>query len=240
MKRLTETDKWRDGFFLELNPMAKLMLFYLYDNCNEAGFVDYQIKLFSTQLGLKPEEIILAIKELKPLLLSDTKKKLFIKDFLLHQKKLPLVKGSDETNWIISKLESNLPKFNNAKEIKDILDKVVEPKKEEEEAPKKKSRAVNKFVVPERDEFKEYYLSEKPESDEDDINRLYDHYVSCGWKVGGSGGKPMKDWQAAIRNSIRRNEKGYKNTSGEKKKSRTQTTFNVVNNMKNTSKSQEE
>lgn len=246
MKRLVAISRWRDSWFMELHPYAKLLLSYIYDNCDICGAIDYNQNLWLTQIQgevkdkkrysqFTKQDLLHALEDLKPKLLSDKKKKLFIKDFLLHQNKLPLIRGNEEHELIILKLQSNLNKFNDAKEIKDILDKVVEPKKEEEETPKKKSKASNKFIAPEFDEFKEYYLSEKPEADEEnDIRNLYDHYLKVGWRVGGNGGKPMKDWQAAIRNSIRRNEK-YKTSSGENKtvkKTRSEVTLNVVNDLK--------
>lgn len=237
MKRLVETDRWKDSFFIELHPYAKLLLSYLYDNCNDAGFIDVNYSLWCSQLNMHKEHIVSSLVSLKPLLLSDTKRKLFIKDFLKHQKKLPLVLGNDESEWIIDKLKSNLDKFNNAPEIKSILDSVQKP----EQKTKKTSTDSKKFVVPEYEEFEAYYLSEKSDADVDDIKNLYDHYVSCNWKV---GNKPMKDWEAAIRVSIRRNSKFHpKNTSGvsvkKDKPSKTEVTFSVVNELKEQNKKAE-
>ncbi len=239
MKRLVETDRWRDSFYMELHPYAKLLLCYMYDNCNEAGFIDYAQVLWLTQIKgevknkryseFTKQDLVYALEDLKPKLLSDTKKKLFIKDFLLHQNKLPLIKGNEEHELIISKLESNLSKFNDAPEIKKILESISEPKKVEEEVKSKKKRS-SAFVAPTFDELKEYYLSQKPDAELSAIEDIYDHYVSCGWTVGKD--KPMKDWESAVRKAIRNNEKFKKNynnnNNGEVKKSRTETTLSVV------------
>ena len=210
MKRKTETNKWNDGWYLALTPLAKLLLVYLYDNCDEAGFIDPIWIKWETEIGASKENLSKALVELQKALLSN-KKKLFIKDFLLHQEKIPLNPTKKQDRWIISKLESNLPKFNNNIAIADILDTkilkvdstpitpVVEPATRTKKIPETK-----KFVKPELEEFKEYYFTEKPEAIEADIINLYDYYESCGWKV---GNKPMKDWNAAIRTSIRRDEK---------------------------------
>jgi len=242
MKRYVEIDRWRDDFFVELHPNAKLLLSYLYDNCNDAGFIDVNYNIFSAQLKMQKDFIITSLKALQSLLLSDKKKKLFIIDFLKHQKKLPLIKGSEENDWIITKLESNLSKFNDAPAIKKILDSIIDQKKldeeqEEDNKNKKSSKKKVNFKVPDYETFKEYYLTQKINPDEDDIKGLYDHYVTVGW-VYGRNKTPIKDWESAIRGSVRRKEEdkknnvvgsGYKvNYNGENKKSRTETTLSVV------------
>lgn len=243
MKRYVETDRWRDNFYMELHPYAKLLLSYMYDNCDVCGAIDYNQSLWLTQIqgDLKDkkryspftkQDLVNALQDLQSKLLSDGKKKLFIKDFLFHQNKLPLIKGNEEHELIITKLQSNFPKFNEAPEIKKILESVSEPKKTEEEVKSKKKRG-SPFVAPTFEELKEYYLSQKPDAELSAIEDIYDHYVSCGWTVGKD--KPMKDWESAVRKAIRNNEKGFKryngnnnSGSGENKKSRTETTLSVV------------
>lgn len=45
-----------------------------------------------------------------------------------------------------------------------------------------------------------------------EANRFYDYYASNGWKV---GGKPMKDWKAALRNWKRNHEDRTSGTAGD-------------------------
>jgi hypothetical protein len=231
MKRLVETDRWRDAWFIQLHPNAKLLLSYLYDNCDESGCIDVNWPLFATQLNMQKDFIKTSLKALQPALLSDKKKKLFIIDFLKHQKKLPLIKGTEEADWIIAKLQANLPKFNNAPEIVELLNKVEDPNKNL----KSKSES-NKFVPPTFDVFKSYYLKQSSTADDAQIQSLYDHYLSCGWKV---ANKPMKDWEAAIRVAINRKKSSsssYNNngasSSNENKKTRTEATLNAVDKFK--------
>ena len=141
MKRLVETDRWKDSFFVELHPNAKLLLSYMYDNCNEAGFIDLNWVIWSSQLNMQQEFIKTSLIALSSLLVSDKKKKLFIKDFLKHQRKLPLIKGNEESDLIIEKLQSNLKKFNDAPEILELLNSVkvkVEFEEEKVKSVKKK------------------------------------------------------------------------------------------------------
>lgn len=233
MKRLVETDRWKDAWFMDLHPNAKLLLSYLYDNCDEAGFIDLQYSLWVAQLKMEKEFIVTSLKALKSALLSDTKKKLFIIDFLKHQKKLPLVKGVEESDWIIAKLKNNLEKFNNAPGITNILSQITDPYQvnQVKKSPVSKKKI---FTEPTFEELKAYYLKEKPGAEISAIEDIYDHYVSCGWTVGKN--KPMVDWEACVRKAIRREEErrftGSNNRNSYDKKSRTETTLSVVDELK--------
>lgn len=243
MKRLVETDRWKDNFFMELSPYAKLILSYLYDTCNPAGIFDVNWSLMQVQLKMKKIEIKEALTELQPLLLSDKKNKLFIKDFLKHQIKLPLIRGTEESDWIILKLEESLSKFSNAKEISDILEKVRDKELINNDNNKNTSARNNnktKFIAPSYEEFHLTYLKEKPDAIEEKIKNLYDHYVSVGWKV---GNKPMADYAAAIRKNMNNSfntssNNNYNNNNGEKR-SKVQKTMSVVEKMTNQNPIQE-
>jgi len=237
MKRLVETGRWQDRWFVDLHPNAKLLLSYLYDCCDEIGSIDLNYAIWSAQLNMQRDFIVTSLKALQPALLSDKKKKLYIKDFLLHQKKLPLTKGVEEDDWIITKLKNNLEKFNNAPEILNILNNhVIDPN----ETKTTKGKVVKKksFIEPKFDELKAYYLSVKPDAELSSIEDIYDHYVGCGWTVGKN--KPVVDWEACVRRAIRNEEKFNKgnrsvrtnyNTS-ENKQSRTEATLNAVDKFK--------
>jgi hypothetical protein len=245
MKRLVETLRWQDNFYMELHPYPKLLLSYMYDNCDVCGAIDYNQNLWLTQIQgeskdkkrysqFTKQDLVNALEDLKPKLLSDKKKKLFIKDFLKHQNKLPLIKGNEEHELIISKLESNLPKFNDAPEILNILNNhVIDPN----EIKTTKGRVSKKkiFVEPTFEELKAYYLKEKPDAKLSSIEDIYDHYVGCGWVVGKN--KPMVDWEACVRRAIRNEEqfskskRSYNTNSGDNKKSRTEVTLSVVDKL---------
>lgn len=228
MKRVSKTNKWQDDFFIKLHPNAKILLVYLYDNCNDSGFIDATFKLWSVQLNMDVEHIKKSLMALKPSLLSDTKKKLFIKDFLLHQEKLPLDKSNKEHQWIINKLESNLPKFNNAKEISRILDKVIDSSVVEKKQVGKKKE---KFVVPEYKEWEKYYLEVKPDAEEEKIKNLYDHYISVGWVT--SSKTPIVDWQSAVRKNKDRKFSNFKGSDKDvKEKTRTEATISIMEKFK--------
>ncbi len=234
----SDSTKWQDNFYMELHPYPKLVLNYIYDNA-VAGFIEYIPSLWLTQIKgivkdkkyptFTKEDLVTSLGDLKIKLLSDGKKKLFIKDFLKHKKKLPLIRGIEEDNWIIDKLASNLEGFGNPKEITDIL-KGVKELKEVEKDKKKKDKEKKRFVVPEFEEFKTYYLKKDPDATISSIHDLYDHYEKVGWVT--KGGTKISNYEAAIRGGISRKKELLSKYSVENKKSRTEATMSAVDKFK--------
>lgn len=244
MKRYVETDRWRDTFFIELSPYAKLILSYLYDNANEAGIFDVHFPSMEVQLKMKKIDIKEAMLELKPLLLSDGKNKLFIKDFLKHQMKLPLIKGNTASDWIISKLESNLEKFKNATEIQSILDNIeVEKEKEKQDdnivepqkrasAKKKVTRETKEFIAPTLEKFIDYF--KENDYNEELATRAWKGYNESDWHD--RNGDKIINWKQKCQHTwFSNNNKSSGKSSNhhsEEKKSKTNISFTVVDELK--------
>lgn len=223
--RFSIVGKWEDNWFMNLPPHSKLLFTYLCDRCDVAGIIEINYRVFELHLGLKKLEIRDALLPLKTKIITDKKSKIWVTTHLFWQRYLPLVKGIEEHDWIINRLNSHLEKFNNAKEITDILSNVVIETQEQ----KNNTRSSNKkrFVQPDYEVFKDYYIDQKKDATEDSIKNLYDYYISCGWKV---GNKPMKDWTAAIRNAIRKEKKGSKfNKNNPDKPNKTDISLSVSN-----------
>jgi hypothetical protein len=89
--RYTNTEKWNDSWFSNLKPNEKLLFIYLYENCDIAGFVELNIKRWSTDLGYDKKIIEGALKGLqRGLIHSILNDCIYIRTFLKHQKNLPL------------------------------------------------------------------------------------------------------------------------------------------------------
>jgi len=89
--RYTNTEKWNDSWFSNLKPNEKLLFIYLYENCDIAGFVELNIKRWSTDLGYDKKIIEGALKGLqRGLIYSNLNDCIYIRTFLKHQKNLPL------------------------------------------------------------------------------------------------------------------------------------------------------
>lgn len=236
MRLHAHTKRWQDLFWNELHPYPKMILSYCYDNADSAGFIDYSCSLWLTQMKGKidsryPEftkkDLLNSLSDLKEKLISDGKHKLFIKDFLKHQMKLPLKKGNVEDNQIIMKLKSNLQRFNNASEIQEILNNIEEEKKSEpvkKKTTKKKEHSID-FKPPTVEEFIKYF--KENEFDEELAVRAWRSYDSNDWKD--SMDKPVRNWRQKCQNNWFRPE-NKKSEKGEKK-SKLETTMSVVEEM---------
>jgi hypothetical protein len=60
VKRFTETEKWRDPWFWRLTPRAKLLWFYLTENCDCSGVIDLDFEMATILIGAPITESHLA------------------------------------------------------------------------------------------------------------------------------------------------------------------------------------
>jgi hypothetical protein len=102
--RFTQTDKWKDIWFRKLSVESKLLFQYLCDNCDIAGFweIDFERTAFETGLPLA-SQMIGVFENTRPQLKTiegaleglnrcylKNENTIWIKNFLRHQKNLPL------------------------------------------------------------------------------------------------------------------------------------------------------
>lgn len=201
MKRFTETNKWKDAWYVSIGPYAKLLLSYIYDNCDEAGFIDVITAtwMYDTKIPTR-EAFTIALLELQPVLVSSKPdKKLWLSIFLRQEQKLPLNPKQPEDKYIIEKLTRQLEKFGSPKEMVQILQEAT-PQKGGKKAPSQKN-----FVAPTRDEFFAEYKKQKPDADvELEIVPCYNHYFNVDWCIGKTN-KKMKSLEKLIESAIARN-----------------------------------
>lgn len=155
--RYTNTDKWNDAWFINLKKNQKLLFLYLCDNCDVAGFIEINVRRWISDLDMTESEILGAIKGLdRGLIISNSKDCFFIKNFLKHQKNLPLNDKNNAHLGVIKRFEMYKSKFN----ITNISDFILAPsqplawgygngkgkgkgKREEEEEEKKEEKTEN-------------------------------------------------------------------------------------------------
>jgi len=110
--RFSDTSKWSDSWFIDLNAYEKLMFLYLCDNCDIAGFFELSLKKLSFDLGLSPDQIKGALKGLeRGYILSNDRSILFIKNFVKHQKNMPLNSENKAHIGIFRRFENYKHKF---------------------------------------------------------------------------------------------------------------------------------
>lgn len=129
MKRFTDTDKWKDEWFGSLKPTEKLVFMFILDNCDNAGFFDLNKRLNSFLLGVTEDEYLGAVKGLNRGLIGATlRERYFVRNFLIHQKNLPLNPENNAHKQIIYLLEQNQPFFSiNLLEILGAKEGLISP-----------------------------------------------------------------------------------------------------------------
>lgn len=110
--RFSDTLKWSDSWFVELKSIEKLLFLYLCDNCDIGGFFELSIRKIAFDLGSNSETISGAIKGLsRGLILSDDESCVLVKNFIKHQKNLPLNIANKAHKGIISRFNMYSSKF---------------------------------------------------------------------------------------------------------------------------------
>lgn len=110
--RYSDTMKWQDEWFVDLPTIEKLLFIYLCDNCDIAGFCELSYRKIAFDLGLKESEIKGAVKGLnKAVFLSDDEKCLLVKNFIKHQKNLPINPENKSHQGILKRAKLYMPKF---------------------------------------------------------------------------------------------------------------------------------
>jgi hypothetical protein len=111
--RFTNTDKWNDCWFSSLKPIEKILFNYLCDNCDIAGFIEVNFKNWASFIGTDKRTIEGALKGLQRGLIYSTEKDcIFIRNYLKHQKNLPLVPEKNPSHrGIIKRFDIYSQKF---------------------------------------------------------------------------------------------------------------------------------
>jgi|GEM_PF-2040947 len=110
--RFSDTSKWSDEWFIDLNAHQKLMFLYLCDNCDLGGFFELSTRKLSFDLGLNESEVKGALKGLeRGYILSNDRRVLFLKNFIKHQKNLPLNPENKAHIGIFKRFENYKEKF---------------------------------------------------------------------------------------------------------------------------------
>jgi hypothetical protein len=124
--RFTNTEKWSDSWFSNLKQIEMLLFIYLCDNCDIAGFIEVNYKRWANDLGSSIDTIEGACKGLaRGLTFSSDADCLFIKNFLKHQKNLPLNENNKAHIGIMKRFQLYSQKFN----IQDINEFIQAPSK---------------------------------------------------------------------------------------------------------------
>lgn len=210
--RITNTEKWKDLWFSNLSAHAKLLFFYFVENCDNAGFFEVNKKFMLFHLGFTEEELMSAGTELKKSYIkSKDGTKLWFRNFLKYQRKLPLNSANNSHKPIIMTIQENLAddsKFKGNNVISSLLPtdlqliKLQRKKKEVVEEETTNDKPQNKsfrFVKPSQEDVFNYMVEKEFEFAKNEAVKFVNFFESKGWKVGKT---PMKSWKSAVANWI--------------------------------------
>jgi len=208
--RMTNIEKWKDLWFSNLSPNAKLLFFYFVENCDNAGFFEVNKKFMLFYTGLDEKQLYDAGNELKKSYVkSGDGTKLWFKNFLKYQKKMPLNSANNMHKQVILLIQENLSdetKFKGNAILKGLLPtdlQNVKPtlRKKEivdeptgDEIPKVKQ---TKFIKPSKEEVYNFMVEKEFEFSKIESQKFVNFFESKGWKVGKN---PMKIWKSAVAN----------------------------------------
>ena len=199
--RITETDKWNDSFFLNLNPYEKLTFIYITDNCDDAGFMDLHYDTIAPKLKMRVQELHHCINSLlKAIAVNKSGDKVWLKNYLKHQKKLPLPIKNKEGKAIFVKLNNSFEDFNRSPDIERILKAAQNKTTTEAEydfTPPTLSDAMSWYRT--TDWFRNKWLRDG----DAEVENIFHHYTKVGWKT--TGKTKIVDWKVAFQYCFNRN-----------------------------------
>lgn len=91
--RMTNANKWKDPWFRKLSTHQKLMFLYICDSCDVAGFLEIDDERISFETGMDIKDVSRVIQGLSKGCLR-VGQWLWVKNFLKHQKYLPIPKNN--------------------------------------------------------------------------------------------------------------------------------------------------
>ena len=208
--RMTNTEKWKDLWFSNLSPHAKLLFFYFVENCDNAGFFEVNKKFMLFYTGLDEKQLMDAGTELKKSYIKSADgTKLWFKNFLKYQKKLPLSLSNNMHKQIILLIQENLSddtKFKGNNVLNSLLPtdlQSIKPTRKKREAVEQVEGEpaeiikTRRFIKPTSQEVFDYMVENEFEFAKIESDKFVNFYDSKGWKVGKN---PMVSWKSAVAN----------------------------------------
>lgn len=198
MKRFTETNKWRDPWFRRLSPAAKLLWFYLIDNCDQVGLVDIDYQLLSSDLGMKITDKVLG--ELGGRIQAVSDVKIFLTKFIPFQygelstacpPHRNIIKSVEMHGLINSGLAYSYP---SARVTATLQERKGMDKNGKEEEGEGGVGEGDKSKAKSQDDLIQYVTSVG--LTENDGRWLWEKWQENGWS---NGGKKIKDWRGTVR-----------------------------------------
>ena len=200
-KRFTETEKWKDGWFLNLKPEYRLVWCYLLDSCTIAGrwIKNFKLLNFCCDSSLDEKSLNTIFNDR----LLEYKDFFFIPKFLTFQ----YPGGLNSDKRMIVAIKNELFKYGLSEKVNEmygddflsityqsaINQRLKQDKDKDKDKVIKGVVRGGKFIPPTLTEVLKYCELRKNNIK---AETFIDFYTSKGWMIGKN---KMKDWRAAIR-----------------------------------------
>lgn len=177
-KRFVDTELWQKEWFQDLSLKEKILIKYIFENCDCAGVWNGNFKMASFIIGEKVSiEDLEAINKKKHQFDILNNNNIFVSDFIKFQYGELSEKCKPHTK-VISMLKHY-----------GLYERVMKEYTNSIDTPVKETR----FVKPSVDEIRAYCIER---NNNIDAEAFINFYESKGWKIGKNA---MKDWKAAVR-----------------------------------------
>ncbi len=192
-KRFTLTEKWEKKKFRNYSPEAKLLLLYIFDKCDIAGFWEIDLNQAKFSIGFSTDLNTL-MKELANSYITVSKELIWVKNFIIYQGNWPLKKDAPAHKGICRILLSH----------NSFVQKTLEHMEEKTGLTVTKellnSLSISKGISISKSIFQEPTVSEiqdycKEKNISIDAEDFIQFYGSKNWMVGKN---KMKDWRLAV------------------------------------------
>jgi hypothetical protein len=208
IKRFTDIDKWKRKWFRTLPLESKVLFEYLRDNCDNAGFIEIDEEIISLYTGISIRGLEGAFKGLNGSFIQNGNM-VWIKNFLFHQKNLPLNINNNAHKQIINLIQFNLKLFPEIPNLLGAQEGLFSPPGKGKGKGNGKGNGKKKFIKPTIEQIRQY-------CDENNINidpeTFFHSNETKGWVVGKTK-TPMKNWKSTIQTWVKNN---YANTKTQK------------------------
>ena len=177
-KRFVDTELWQKEWFQDLSLKEKILIKYIFENCDCAGVWNGNFKMASFIIGEKVSiEDLEAINKKEHQFDILNNNNIFVSDFIKFQYGELSEKCKPHTK-VISMLKHY-----------GLYERVMKEYTNSIDTPVKEAR----FVKPSVDEVRAYCIER---NNNIDAEAFINFYESKGWKIGKNA---MKDWKAAVR-----------------------------------------
>jgi len=198
-KRLTDSEKWKDEWFLSLDNDCRMIWIYILDNCSHAGLLKKNLKLMNFCCNTSYTEE--SLKEIFNERLIDLGDTYFIPKFLKFQ-----YGNLSSDRPVIVSVRNELSLHKHYIMIKESLDnhclRIKDKSKDKSKDKDKLFRECKFFIF---EDFKAAFVS-NPKYQKYDINYYYEAVKN--WSE--SKGAKKKDWIATARGFANRDDKENK------------------------------